>query len=360
MSSARRSVPTECPRLSCASGVSLRARVRRLVDGEQALGLDAGVALRRRQAGVPEQFLDRPQVAAAAEQVRREAVPQGMRRRSLRQPQEATHAAIWRCTSRRLSGRRARPRIAARHLAAEPDRRRDIPRPPAALPARPGRYGPCGPCRSPRSRSLARRLGAFEAERLGNSQATAIEQRQDRDVAPGLPTRWPSVRRRFRPPLPRRRATAVSARSAAISGRAAPRAPDSWQTAAFQKRMKPRTTDRPRAKEVRSIPSALRRASQPRNPPAPAATARPDRQGRRDARSKIEKRGEIAAIGCQRMRRGAAFAGQPILPQADRAAQLGACRKSRERRRLGQNRKRLCRAGLLRGTRLARHSPARG
>ena len=56
-----------------------RARVGGVVDGEQALGFDRGVALGRRQTGVAKQFLDFPQIAAAIEQVGREAVPQRVR-----------------------------------------------------------------------------------------------------------------------------------------------------------------------------------------------------------------------------------------------------------------------------------------
>jgi hypothetical protein len=44
----------------------LRPGVGRFVDLEQMLGLDLGVALGGRQAGVAEQFLDRPEIAAAA------------------------------------------------------------------------------------------------------------------------------------------------------------------------------------------------------------------------------------------------------------------------------------------------------
>jgi hypothetical protein len=42
-----------------------------------------GVSLRRRQARVTEKFLDCTQIGAGLEQVRREAVPQGVRARFL-------------------------------------------------------------------------------------------------------------------------------------------------------------------------------------------------------------------------------------------------------------------------------------
>ena len=60
-----------------------------VVDGEQAFGIDRDVALRRRQAGVAEQLLDRSQVSAAAEQVGREAVAQCVRCRRVGQAEQA-------------------------------------------------------------------------------------------------------------------------------------------------------------------------------------------------------------------------------------------------------------------------------
>ena len=41
--------------------------MRGFIDLEQVLRFDLGVALGRRQAGVAQEFLDRPQVAAAAQ-----------------------------------------------------------------------------------------------------------------------------------------------------------------------------------------------------------------------------------------------------------------------------------------------------
>ena len=51
---------------------------------EQALGVDAGVTLRRRQRGVTEQLLNRPQIAAARQKVRGKGVAQGVGRRCIR------------------------------------------------------------------------------------------------------------------------------------------------------------------------------------------------------------------------------------------------------------------------------------
>src|SRR5579864_1990478 len=59
------------------------ARVGGAVGADQALGVDFGIDLRRRQRGMTEQFLDRAEVAAAGEQVRGEGMPQRVRRRRL-------------------------------------------------------------------------------------------------------------------------------------------------------------------------------------------------------------------------------------------------------------------------------------
>jgi len=57
----------------------LRARVRTVVDATQAPSVHMRIDLRRRERAVAEQLLDRPQVGAALQQVRREGVPQQMR-----------------------------------------------------------------------------------------------------------------------------------------------------------------------------------------------------------------------------------------------------------------------------------------
>ena len=56
----------ECPRM--------RQRVRGVVDLEQVIGRDVGVALRRRERRVTEELLDRAEIGAAVEQVRRARV----------------------------------------------------------------------------------------------------------------------------------------------------------------------------------------------------------------------------------------------------------------------------------------------
>src|SRR5262245_6323065 len=53
--------------------------MRRIVDGEEAFGVDRSIALCRRQAGMTQQLLNRTQIAASTEEVRRKAVSQGMR-----------------------------------------------------------------------------------------------------------------------------------------------------------------------------------------------------------------------------------------------------------------------------------------
>src|SRR6185312_5974589 len=63
------------------------ARMGLVVDREQGGGVDLGVALRGRQRGVAQQFLDRPQIAAAGEQMGGEAMAQRVRRGRIRQAQ---------------------------------------------------------------------------------------------------------------------------------------------------------------------------------------------------------------------------------------------------------------------------------
>ena len=61
----------------------------RRIGAQKALGVDAGVFLGRRQAGVAQQLLDGAQVGAAAEQVGGEGMAHGVRRRVLGQPGDA-------------------------------------------------------------------------------------------------------------------------------------------------------------------------------------------------------------------------------------------------------------------------------
>src|SRR6266446_3725428 len=56
-----------------------------VVDREKTLSLDRCVTLGRRQAGVTQKFLDRPQIAASVEQVSGETVPQSVRGRGARE-----------------------------------------------------------------------------------------------------------------------------------------------------------------------------------------------------------------------------------------------------------------------------------
>ena len=80
-----------------------------VVDRQQLLRLDFRVALRRRQAGVAEQFLDRAQIAAAAEQMRRETVAQRVRRRGVRQAQHAAQSLHLALHQARVERPTARP-----------------------------------------------------------------------------------------------------------------------------------------------------------------------------------------------------------------------------------------------------------
>ena len=76
-----------CPQLSCPSclpplpppACPSRPRVTLPVHLEQLRGVDMRVALRGAEARMAEQFLDRPQVGAALQQMRGEGMPQGVR-----------------------------------------------------------------------------------------------------------------------------------------------------------------------------------------------------------------------------------------------------------------------------------------
>src|SRR6516162_11646447 len=79
------------------SSIEARARVRSGINGEKALGLDLSVSLRRREAGVTQQLLDRAKIAAGAQEVSRKTVPQGMRGRGLRKtevPAQQLHLTL--------------------------------------------------------------------------------------------------------------------------------------------------------------------------------------------------------------------------------------------------------------------------
>ena len=110
-----------------------------VVDAPQPARVDVAVDLRRRERGVPEQLLDRAQVGAAFEQVRRVRVPEPVR--VAHQPAEhATCRA--RDRGRRGTARRSRR---ARARAARPG---DTGRPRTPPARRAARRAPCRPCRA--------------------------------------------------------------------------------------------------------------------------------------------------------------------------------------------------------------------
>ena len=185
-----------------------------------------------------------------------------------------------------------------------------------------------------------RRLAAGQPERFGNPQAAAIEQRQDRGVALALPAiagdlaggveraggvvdgqRLRDAVRQLGRAQDGERRSSKPARGAAETGR------------------NPRSTDNPRASELRSMPScgASREIG--------AEIGGAQRVYRREARQlaqmlgqEIEKEGQIAAIGRDGMRRGAALAGEPSGPQPDRRAQIVGGREPRQRHRFRHSR----------------------
>ena len=98
------------------------------IGGLEAAGRDVRVDLGRRQALVAEQLLDDAQVGAAVEQVRRERVPERVRRDAVREPGPARRAgrggsaARERRAGRRGGSGRSRPAAASGVPAAALDR----------------------------------------------------------------------------------------------------------------------------------------------------------------------------------------------------------------------------------------------
>ena len=90
---------------------SSRARVGRRVDLAQRVRGHQRVDLRRRHRGVPEQLLDHPHVGAAGEQVRRERVPQRVRRDVLGPGQPGRSAADPQDRPRALPAQPRAPRV---------------------------------------------------------------------------------------------------------------------------------------------------------------------------------------------------------------------------------------------------------
>src|SRR5262245_48500553 len=75
-------VAKDCCALPC-----LRPRMGGAIDGAEAGGIDVGVALCGRKAGVPQELLDGAKVAAGAQEVRGEGVAERMRRYAVGEPQ---------------------------------------------------------------------------------------------------------------------------------------------------------------------------------------------------------------------------------------------------------------------------------
>ena len=177
------------------------ARVCPMVQLHQALAFDRGVALRGRQAGVPEQLLDRPA---------------GRRRRPADGSRSCGAArAAWRSRAGRRAGAaaasggapprtagacRARRGTAARRRRRAAGRHRDSRRAPRAIAGRIGTRRCLPPL--PVTVSAPQRGGhgadraPLEAERLADAQAGAVQQQEQREVALAHP-------RRRRPQRPR-------------------------------------------------------------------------------------------------------------------------------------------------------------
>src|SRR5690242_18312269 len=91
--------------------------MRLLVNGDEALRIDGGVALRRRQAGMAQQLLDGAEVAAARQQMRGETVPERVRRRRIRQAQrdaQLLHLLLYEARVERAAAGADEERLAGR------------------------------------------------------------------------------------------------------------------------------------------------------------------------------------------------------------------------------------------------------
>ena len=117
-----------------------------VVDAAQALAVDVAVDLRRRERRVAEQLLDRAQVGAALEQVRREGVAQAVRVR--RDPAQRARVEAPSADGEEERGLGAARELRARVLEVARD-------PPRRPPRRAARRAPCRPCRA-RGRAPAR------------------------------------------------------------------------------------------------------------------------------------------------------------------------------------------------------------
>ena len=138
--------PGTVPRAWLLEPCRLRARVGAVVDLAEALAVDVAVDLRRRERRVAEQLLDRAQVGAALEQVRRERVPQPVRMRRDPSQRARVEAAAAHREEERVLGARCELRAA---------RARGSARATSPPPRRAGRRAPCRPCRA-RARAPAR------------------------------------------------------------------------------------------------------------------------------------------------------------------------------------------------------------
>ena len=159
------------------------------VNADERGGVDVCVDLGGGERGVAEQFLDRTQIPAMGEQMRRKGVPQGVRSRSRWQSEPRTQEL-----HRRLDlARRERPAadgakqrgVPVERVRAERgvtgDRLRDG-----------GQYGHHAGLAAFSRNAQGRRqrmVAAFQRQRFGDSQTAAIEQAQNSHVSCGDPGR---------------------------------------------------------------------------------------------------------------------------------------------------------------------------
>ena len=264
---------------------------------------------------MPEQILDRAQVSATGQQMRRERVPQRVRRRVLRQPVQPPELPQRPLRHRRIQPPAARTEEQRAVRLPDPDAAPATRRQPRAPPAAPARCVPCSPLPTPAACIWPRRVAHIQRQCLGNPQPAAVQQREQRGIARlhrrgvrHLADPLGHVARLIRAPAPA--APAALPRGVAISSSAgfstpmpprqepeeAPhRATAAARASHCRRRLRPPRASQARRSACRSAPSAARSGSPPRccvrNPRKPAM---------------------IGPIGLHRQRRGPTLPPQPF------------------------------------------------
>jgi hypothetical protein len=289
--------------------------MRRVVDSEEAFGLDGSIALGRRQAGMTQQLLNCAQIAAGSEKMGCKAVPQGVRGGRFREAEKTSqrgHLALhdpWverpaaaADKERAVLGQRERARgevIGNRFAHGRQNRQQALL---AAL---------AGDCQHFAQRGFA----PAQPERFGEPQPATIEKHQDRSIALAFPLpgcNLDSAVERARRILDRQRlrhAVRKFGRAQRGERRRGGKPP------ALQKAQEPSQHRKPTG-EGGALDTVVRAAGQ-----IGTEIAGPQRVDCRQARQfaqmlgqKVEEKGEIATVCGNRMGRGASLPREPSGP----------------------------------------------